>query len=60
MEILDKSFDSNSRARAIQIREEVYNLKKGIMQILEYMLKAKMLADELEVAGCDLSEEKNS
>lgn len=34
------------------------SLKKGNLSVLEFMLKSKMLSDELEPAGCGISEEQ--
>lgn len=56
--MLENSFASKSRAKAIQVREELQLLKKGNLSINKYMLKIKMLADELDTAGCGLNDEQ--
>lgn len=55
--ILEKFFASRSRARMIQMKEELHNLKNNI-SIAEYVLKVKVLTDELVPVGCPISEEE--
>lgn len=40
---LEKSFTSKSRARVIQVKEELHGVKKGNQSIINYVLKIKFL-----------------
>lgn len=51
---LENSYASESKARAIQVREELQSFKKGN---LKYMLRIKLLANKLDSVGCGLNEE---
>lgn len=54
---LKKSYASKSWTKAIQLKE-LQNLKKGGLSTVEYMLKIKMLTDELQSAGYGLFEDE--
>lgn len=54
----EKFYALRSRARAIQVREELQILKKGSLTISEYMLTIKMLCDKLDDASRGLTEEQ--
>lgn len=53
--MLEKKFVSKSRARMIQHKEELQNFKKKDLKVNGYVLKIKVLCDELESIGCVLS-----
>ena len=52
-----QSFSSQSRARIIQLRDQIGHTKKGDMSVAAYFTKMKGLADELAAAGRPLDED---
>lgn len=56
--IVEKKLATRSRARVILMKEELHNLNKGNLTIGEYVLKVKLLTDELLVTNCLVNEEK--
>lgn len=42
----------------VQLKKQLQNLKKGGLSINEYVLKIKILTDDLESASCVVSEEE--
>lgn len=56
--ILKRHFASKSRARIIQIKEELQNLKKRGMSIFEFILKIKAFTNDLLAAACPIFEEE--
>lgn len=51
---LKKAYASKSRAKVIQIKEELQNLRKTNLNISDYLLKHKLLYDELQSVGYGL------
>ncbi|KAK6151173.1 hypothetical protein DH2020_016105 [Rehmannia glutinosa] len=49
--VFDKLFQSQSKARALQLRFMLQTLKKGDLSVDAYILKMKSLADDLNSAG---------
>lgn len=49
-----KSYSLKSRARAIQVNKELQSLKKRAITIADYMLKIKLLSDELKTTDYTL------
>lgn len=56
---LEKSYSWRSRARPIQVNEELQSPKKGTLTIAGYMLRIKLISYELEAADRVLIEGKN-
>lgn len=54
---LEKSYASQSRAQVIQIKEEMQSVKKSAIGINDYVIKIKLLADDLDGAGYPLAKE---
>ena len=48
---LERTFSSISRAKAIQIRTQLANARKGALSTNAYFLSIKQMADELALAG---------
>ena len=55
---LENLFAQQSKARALQLRHEIQNTKKGNLTISEYVLKMKTISESLAAAGQALSEEE--
>lgn len=55
---LEKKISSKSRAKIIQMKGELQNLKKDSISVSDYVLKIKSLRDEHESAGCSILEEE--
>lgn len=53
--LLLKEISPLSRAKAIQIRTQLANVRKGAMSANDYFLSIKHMADELALAGQPLS-----
>ena len=55
---LDKLYTTNMRARKIQLKNELNNMKKGQgMSINEYVLKIKEVADALGSIGASVDDD---
>jgi len=52
---LERTFSSISHAKAVQIRTQLANIRKGSLSANEYFLFIKCLADELVLAGQPLT-----
>jgi hypothetical protein len=52
---LERTFSSISRAKDVQIRTQLANVRKGALSANEYFLSIKCLADELALAGQPLT-----
>ena len=52
---LERTFSSISRAKDVQIRTQLANVRKGALSANEYFLSIKRLADELALAGQPLT-----
>ncbi len=48
---LVKMYSTNTQARKMQLKQELYNLQKNKMNISDYSTKVKNLADALESIG---------
>ncbi|CAN6310998.1 unnamed protein product [Urochloa humidicola] len=55
---VEEIFSSTTRARSMNTRIALTNLKKGNMSVTAYMTKMKALADELAAAGKPLGDEE--
>ncbi|KAJ9675317.1 hypothetical protein PVL29_024318 [Vitis rotundifolia] len=53
---LEKIFSASSRARIMQLRLEFQTTRKGSLSMMEYILKLKMIIDNLAVIGEPISE----
>jgi len=52
---LERTFSSISRAKAVQIRTQLANIRKGSLSANDYFLSIKHLVDELALAGQPLT-----
>ncbi|TXG59466.1 hypothetical protein EZV62_014039 [Acer yangbiense] len=55
---LGNLFAQQSKARALQLRHEIQNTKKGTLTIGEFILKMKTISESLAAAGQPISEEE--
>lgn len=56
--ILERNFTFRSRARTIQLKEELQNFKKRNFIVNDYILKINVLYDELESIRWNVTEEE--
>jgi hypothetical protein len=56
--IIEGMFTSGTRARSVNIRISLATMKKGNDSIIEYVSKARTLADEMAIAGKKIDDEE--
>jgi hypothetical protein len=54
---LVKMYDTNTQARKMQLKQELHNLQKNKMNIIDYSTKVKNLADVLASIGTPINDE---
>jgi hypothetical protein len=54
---LVKMYGTNTQARKMQLKQELHNLQKNKMNIIDYSTKVKNLADVLASIGTPINDE---
>jgi hypothetical protein len=54
---LVKMYNTNTQARKMQLKQELHNLQKNKMNIIDYSTKVKNLADVLASIGTPINDE---